>query len=303
MFSGGADSTNILESFLVNDIYLDEIATFQNYSVTGDHESFLNAEVTRVARPKIEILKEKYPWLKHRIIDLGPMEIDYFSSEEGKSWVYELNTILAPMCVGKESLGLKIKEWRDIIESGKKLCILYGSEKPRVLHKNGRYVFNFIDVIDNTCTVKSMAGLQPYTDELFYWTPDLPEICIKQAHMIKNYLSQPNIENANFITTEKTSLACTVKNGKTYWLTSHGVHTIVYPNWDITTFSVGKSPAIMLSLRDSWLFDLPDNHVVKKNWRIGCEKLLSTLPDYWKNDLSNWAKGVKGALSKDYYLE
>jgi hypothetical protein len=303
MFSGGADSTTVLESFLTNDIHIDEIASFQNYSVTGDHESFLSAEVTRVARPKIELLKEKYPWLKHRILDLGPMEIEYFSSAQGRNWLYEINSILCPSGVARESLGLKVKEWRDIIDSGKKFCILYGSDKPRVTHKNGRYVFNFVDSIDNTCTVKSMAGQQPYTDELFFWSPDLPEICIKQAHMVKTYLSQPNIETAAFITPEKTSVACTVKNGKTHWLTVHGVHRIVYPNWDITTFSVGKANDVMLTPRDEWLFNLSDTHTVKQSWEIGRKKLLQTLPDYWKNDLSNWAKGVKGCISKDYYLE
>jgi hypothetical protein len=303
MFSGGADSTTVLESFLTNGLHIDEIASFQNHSVTGDHNSFLSAEITRVARPKIELLKEKYPWLKHRILDLGPMEIEYFSSTKGRDWLYEINSILCPSGVARESLGLKVKEWRDIIDSGKKLCILYGSDKPRVSHKNGRYVFNFLDIFDNTCTVKSMAGQQPYTDELFFWSPDLPEICIKQAHMVKRYLSQPNIETAPFITLEKTSVACTVKNSKTYWLTTHGMHTIVYPNWDITTFSVGKANDIMLTPRDEWLFNLSDTHSVKQGWEIGKKKLLETLPDYWKNDLTNWAKGVKGCISKNYYLE
>lgn len=303
MLSGGADSNNILETFLKNDIHIDEIATYQNYSVTGDHDSYLSAEVNRVVIPKVKILKEKYPWLRHRILDLGPMEIDYFSSREGRDWIYEVNTVLAPSGVARESLALKVKEWRDIIESGKKFCMLYGSDKPRVFLRNGRYAFNFIDIIDNTCTVKSMAGEQPYTDELFYWTPDMPEICIKQAHLVKKFMSQTDVENSPFFTLEKTSVSSTVKNGKTYWLTVHGVHTIVYPNWDINTFSVGKATALMLTPRDTWLFELPETHAVRQGWEIGKKKLLDTLPTYWKNDPNNWAKGVKGCISKNYYLE
>jgi len=302
MFSGGADSTNIFDTFLSNNIYIDEVASFHNYSVTNNYNSFFGAEVNQVVRPKIKLLKEKYPWIRHRIIDVGELELEYFSTEFSKNWLYELNSILCPSGVARESLALKIKEWRDIIESGKKLCLIYGSDKPRVFHKNGQYVFTFADIIDNTCTVKSMSGLQPYTDELFYWTPDMPEICIKQAHIVKRYMSQPNIENAPFITTSPTGLAYSERNGKKYWLDIHGIHTLVYPTWDISTFSVGKAGEILVTPRDSWLFELSNEHVIKKHWTIGLEKLLKTLPDYWKNDLSNWTKGVKGCISRDYML-
>ena len=302
MFSGGADSTNVFDTFLSNNIYIDEVASFHNYSVTNNYNSFFGAEVNQVVRPKIKLLKEKYPWIRHRIIDVGELELEYFSTEFSKNWLYELNSILCPSGVARESLALKIKEWRDIIESGKKLCLIYGSDKPRVFHKNGQYVFTFADIIDNTCTVKSMSGLQPYTDELFYWTPDMPEICIKQAHIVKRYMSQPNIENALFITTSPTGLAYSERNGKKYWLDIHGIHTLVYPTWDISTFSVGKAGEILVTPRDSWLFELSNEHVIKKHWTIGLEKLLKTLPDYWKNDLSNWTKGVKGCISRDYFL-
>ena len=302
MYSGGADSTNVFDTFLSNNIYIDEVASFHNYSVTNNYNSFFGAEVNQVVRPKIKLLKEKYPWIRHRIIDVGELELEYFSTEFSKNWLYELNSILCPSGVARESLALKIKEWRDIIESGKKLCLIYGSDKPRVFHKNGQYVFTFADIIDNTCTVKSMSGLQPYTDELFYWTPDMPEICIKQAHIVKRYMSQPNIENALFITTSPTGLAYSERNEKKYWLDIHGIHTLVYPTWDISTFSVGKAGEILVTPRDSWLFELSNEHVIKKHWTIGLEKLLKTLPDYWKNDLSNWTKGVKGCISRDYFL-
>ena len=49
MYSGGADSTNVLNSFIKNDILIDEVASYVNFEATGTKENFLNAEVFRVS--------------------------------------------------------------------------------------------------------------------------------------------------------------------------------------------------------------------------------------------------------------
>ena len=162
MYSGGADSFNVLNSFLSNDIKIDEIASFTNYEATGDRENYLNAEIFRVSIPLVEELKNKFTWLKHRVLDLTQMTIDFFGQEQNKfNWIYELNFMFNPNAASRESLPLKIKEWADIINSGKKFCILWGHDKPRMSYQNGKFIFRFIDIIDNACTVKSIYGQQP----------------------------------------------------------------------------------------------------------------------------------------------
>jgi hypothetical protein len=304
MFSGGADSTTVLRSFLDNDIKLDEAVSYMSYDATGDKDHFFNAEIFRVSIPVAEQLKTQYPWLKHRIIDLTELIVDYYDKNQNKfDWIYEMNMCFSPNSTSKESLPLKIKEWADIIHSGKKFCVLWAHDKPRIMHENGKFLFKFIDIIDNAATVKSMSGQQPYTDELFYWTPDLPEILIKQGHLIKNYLSAPNVQNLPFVSQEKSDLAYREVNGVKYWLSNHGVHTLIYPGWDIRTFTNGKASSPIFTERDSWFFNLSTGHKIKQNWWTGLDKLWKLVPDYWKNNPKDIHDGLKACWSKNYYLE
>jgi len=304
MFSGGADSTTVLRAFVDNDIKLDETASYTSYDATGDKDHFFSAEIFRVSIPLAEQLKTQYPWLKHRVIDLTEFIVDYYSQAQSKfDWIYEMNMCLSPNNTSKESLPLKIKEWADIIHSGKKFCVLWGHDKPRIAHEDGRFLFKFIDFVDSAATVKSMSGQQPYTDELFYWTPDQPEMLIKQGHIIKNYLSTPNFQNLPFVTKENSGLAYREFNGTKYWLSNHGIHSLIYPRWDINTFTTGKASSPIFTERDSWFFELSSGHSVKQNWWTGLDQLWKLVPDYWKNDPNDIHKGLKACWSKNYYLE
>ena len=303
MYSGGADSATVLESFVDNDIKLDEVVSHINYNATGDKSSWMNTEVFNVAAERMEQVKQKYPYIKYRLLDLTELILDHFQENKTNfDWIYKSNMYLNPNCACKESLPLKIKEWADIIHSGKKLCMLWGHDKPRIHYDNGRFSMRFIDFIDSGPTVKSIAGQQPYTDELFYWTPDLPNLVIKQAHLIKNYLSTPEVNKLPFISTEKSDLAfITIKNKK-YWLSNHGMHKLIYPNWNIDTFAIGKNSSIIFTPRDSWFFNLEQSHQAKKTWQVGLEKFWQVIPDYWKNNTKDLSKSIKACWSKHYYL-
>lgn len=303
MFSAGADSTTVLESFVNNDIKIDEVASYINYDATGDKDNWLNGEVFKVGVPYVEKLRETRPDLKHRMIDLTELTVNRFTDTESKfSWIYSVNMLQNPNAASREDLPFKIKEWADIIHSGKKLCILWALDKPRIVQKDGKFCFTFLDFIDNGPTVKSIAGQQPYSDELFYWTPDKPEILIKQGHLIKNYL-QGDVTQLPFVSREKSDLAYREVNGVKYWLSNHGVHQLIYPQWDIGTYSVGKPWSAIFTPRDDWFFGIEKENPIRKNWLSGLNLLWKTLPNYWKSDPTDVSKGIKGSLSRDYFLE
>jgi hypothetical protein len=304
MFSGGADSTNVLKTFINNDIKIDEVVSYMAYESNRDKDAFFNAEIFRVSIPLAEQLKIEYPWLKHRVIDLTEFMAEHFKKKNNKfEWIYDMNSCFSPNNSCKESLPLKIKEWADIIHSGKKFCVLWAHDKPRIWHVDGRFLFRFIDVIDNAATVKSISGKQPYTDELFYWTPDLPEILIKQGHVIKQYLSQPNVEKLPFVSKIKSDLAFKQVNGVNYWLSNHGVHSLIYPGWNIKTFTNGKASSAIFTERDSWFFNLSKTLDIRKNFFDGLDVLWQMIPDYWKNNPADIKEGIKGCWSRDYFLE
>jgi len=302
-WSGGADSDTVLHSFLNNDIKIDEIVTYSNYQASGDKTDFMNSELFFRTIPKAKLLNDRYPWMKFRVLDTSNMTMDVFLDPKLKfDWIYNMNMIFSPNAIARDRIGYKVKEWADLITSGKKLCVLWGIDKPRLVHENNKFSLRFIDIFDNGPKVSSMTGENEYIDELFYWTPDLPKIAIKQAHMIKNYMNA-NLLTSPFISTKKSDLVFKVHNDTKYWLSNHGVHKIIYPGWDINTFDAGKPASIIYSPRDTWFFNSEDSNISKQIWSMGLDKLFKTVPDYWKNNPNDISAGLKACWSIDYYLE
>jgi hypothetical protein len=302
-YSGGADSQTVLESFVNNDIKLDEIVSHVNYTATGDPDNFLNSEAFRVSIPNGKVILEKCPWMIHRILDVTDLTIDYFKTNDAKwNWIYNLNMLMNPNNAAGIDLGLKVREWADLMHQGKKVCMLWGIDKPRMINVNGRWAFRFIDLVDSGPKVSNMAGLLPYYDELFYWTPDMPRLLVKQAHLIRRYMDQPGWQRLMFITEKSNGLVMKKSGDKKLWLSNDGVHQLIYPNWNINTFSAGKSASTIFSSRDQWFFQKEETLLARRNWRVGIEKYWSLLPAYWRNDPNNIAKGVRGCVSKLYWI-
>jgi hypothetical protein len=300
-YSGGADSDNVLQTFVDNDIKIDEIVSYVNYDANGNRDHFLNSEFFRAALPRIDQLKINCSWINHRVVDLTDLTLTTFLDPKNKfDWIYNQNVYMTANCVARANIAYKIKPWRDLIESGKKICLLWGADKPRILHIDGKFRFRFLDMLD--LTASSTSGQQSYTDELFYWTPDLPEIVIKQAHIIKNYLNT-YLTTSPFVTEEKSDLAFKMHQGKKLWLNNHGVHTLLYPKWNIATFSAGKTPSLVYSARDDWFWGLEQPNQSKHIWEMGINKIWNTISDYWKNDPQDISKGLVGCWGKDYFLE
>ena len=116
-------------------------------------------------------------------------------------------------------------------------------------------------------------------------------------------MSQTDFKNLPFVSKEKSDLAYREVNGEKFWLSNHGVHTLIYPTWNINTFSAGKAGSIVFTPRDAWFFDIEESDARKYHWRTGLEQLKKVVPDYWRNDAELFQRGLKGCWSKDYFLE
>lgn len=299
-FSGGADSTNILDSFVDNDIKLDEVASYVNYEATGDKFNFLNGEVFNVAVPRIAAAQVTQPGLKHRLIDLAKLTMEHFTAKETKfDWIYHMNGYLNPNNASKQDIKLKVPEWREMINAGKRVCFIHGIDKPRVSGMNGRYYYRFVDLVDTAVSANVQMLNRPWDfDELFYWTPEMPKIAIKQAHVVKKFLKHAT-PTSQYITTENVGLVSTVIDKKIYWLTLDGVNSLVYPNWYPVLYQA-KAPSLFFTPRDEWFFKLPDDDPAKYSWRIGLEHIWKITPDSLKKDPTKLEKGFKPFQSKIY---
>lgn len=303
MYSGGADSHNMLDAFVNNNIPFEEILTMHNVGAPAagidmrGHGN--NPEILRVSIPYAQKIVERLPHVKLRIVDQTPFVRESLQHSE------LLEIFYANVAANANSSGLNLQfklswdpELIKLRASGKRVCFLVGTDKPRVWEINGRWCFRFLDIFDCYANPAWDDGT-----EFFYWSPDLPQLLIKQSHIIKRYMQQITPQSP-FVTTKTTSLACRSIDNKTFWLEDHGVHKLLYPTWNTNTFTMGKDPDRVFGWRDIWIRQMnPETEVIAKNYREHFSTWAQSLPDYWKNDPTDISKGMKGCWSNPYYLD
>ena len=301
-YSGGADSDNILHTFIDNDIHLDEAVSWINYEGSKDKFDATNGEIFNVAAPKLAQLKETAPHLKHRVLDFCQLTIDWFTRHDSYDWMYHLNTIATAMNAAKQDLHTLVPEWMDMINRGVRIGFITGFDKPRIVQNDDlTYTFKFIDILDNGCTAhQQITNPGWFNPEAFYWSPDLPKLVVKQCHVIKNYLKFAT-KDSIWMTQEKSDLAFKFINNERWWLSMSGVSSLLYPKWQPIPYQV-KPVSSLFVFRDNWFRKLGDNEFALGVYRAGVGKRWQQVPDYWKNDPNDIVKGSKCSYSKEYNL-
>lgn len=301
-FSGGADSSNILNTFINNNIKLDEVASQVNYEATHDKTNFLNGEIYHVAKPKVETARLKQPWLKHTIIDLAKQTLDHFTAKETKfDWIYHMNGYLNPNNAAKQDIKLREPHWRDMINAGKRVGFIHGIDKPRVQEVKGRYYFTFTDMVDTAVSGNTQMLNRPWEfDEMFYWSPDALLIPVKQSHIIKRYM-QLATPTSPYITTDEKNIVGRKIGKQYYYLNVDGISQLIYPGWYPVPFQA-KAPSLFFTPRDEWFFKLPDTDPAKYSWRVGLEHIWRIMPDKWKTNPNDIYSGFKRFYSRPYDL-
>ena len=271
MYSGGADSHNILNVFVRNNIHLDEIAQYTNISVTGEKDNFWNAEVFNVAAPVTAAVIDKYKLAtKHRLIDLSE-QLTTLDKQmpDIDDWVYQKNSNLSINARVLTNIKHTCPEYLELMHKGKNVCFIWGAEKPPfantfnpdapdILYPAAQFrdsfdsCFNIVDQIENNTWIN---------DEMFYWSPSCPELVVKQVHIVRKFLDGVSAVHP-FLSTTPNIAGAKIIDGVRYYLTNNGVNQLVYPYWDPATFSVGKPSSQLIGERDIWLFK--DNNNIRK---------------------------------------
>lgn len=181
-FSGGLDSTHILETFYYNNIKLDKIITVgafsQDSSSTVDEN--MNIEAYTSAFPHIDKLglssiSEKIDYTQY-FNNISQLPISKYGSE----WIDNIGSWFSPHHFF----------WRDI-ESivvpnnmrDKKTALIFGKERPHLICENKKLGFRFKDV---ALTNYGASYGNEYCDRVyFYQDHRYPNILLKQLHILK----------------------------------------------------------------------------------------------------------------------
>jgi hypothetical protein len=312
VYSSGADSDNILTTFINNNIKLDEVLLLSSDAGTHDKNDGFNKEIYDVAIPRAQEAKIKQPNLKIRMLDIVPMTTEYFSTQRpGLDYVYTTNGYLSPGHIGKNKIRDQVPEWQRMISAGKRVVLLWGTDKPVVRGVNGSYYFACRDMGGNAVNAaEQMANVPGDFNEFFYWSPDAVPLLIKQGHVIKNYLKTADTNTpfikmqtagAPHLTWESGINALKFENKQLYTLTFDGIRSIIYPNWRDNLYTY-KSGVIVLSVRDEWLHSMSDTEEIKRLVKTGFHGVWNNLPLKWKANPNNPLNGIKSCYSKFYDL-
>lgn len=276
-YSGGADSDNILNTFVKNNIFIDEIASYKTDDVDRQ-DSSTNNEIRKTAVPKAQQLIETNPTYKntvHRVVDISKLMEQVMQLHDNKwDFFYKVNQYYSLNSLARTQIRETVPAYRELIESGKKVCFVWGVEKPGVSKKGNKYYIHFRDGQDHAVTAYAQMLNRAWEyDEFFYWAPDMPELPAKQGHVLKKYLDligDADVDGIHVLsgkpyedTVYGTHIAdpllvrprITVqRNGKYFSLSLRGMHRLLYPNWDADAVVCGKPHGHLFNPRDAYLF-------------------------------------------------
>lgn len=298
-FSGGSDSTTVLYSFVNNGIHIDEVVF--RYPKTGEKnvsddpfnykpENTLS-EARYAAYPVLDWLKTAAPTTKITTHDYSENMLDERNDE---SWVLHTKDYFQPGHAFKHA-KFGYKEHKHQADGGQSICVLYGVDKPKICIKDKKWYAYFLDITANH-SVTDGGEYSNVTTEYFYWTPDLPELLIKQCHILKNWFSLEQNKIFQYI--------CR-------WPNHSFVHKnafesiarpLLYPDYDPTTFQTSKPTNSFYNEMDHWFYTNFKHARQYSVWQAGLQYLINTIDKKYFNYELGKPVGFVGFLSPFYYL-
>jgi len=296
-YSGGIDSTNILTTFLKNNILLEEIYVFgafeieaRKYAELGWDRTpgYYTREVVQ-AMPMLKRLVEQ-KGTKITVYDWGK---DILDAVNDLDWVWRAGTRFDPTCMVRSRFHKIVRKHNEMVHRGKKVGFIYGIDKPRLMRDDDSVYFAFLDVIMTLGAMPTNDILGEYweNDEYFYWTPNFPEIAIKQSHVVLNWLRSQN----------KIDLIRHMTNAATFHDDSYynEVNRCIYDNWDYDTWQIKKPTNSIYSEMSQWLFD--GDYEAKSKWESSLWEVQRVCGAKWFNN-NTIAEGLKGHFSPLYKI-
>lgn len=282
-FSGGGDSNNILETFLRNNIFIDEVVTNKMH----DKNQFLSkntlcidswnepAEFDFQTLPRLKELSRISPKTKITVLDLSNEIFNFLSRNNDERWLSYTRDRLNVSQLMQYNY-IKDLSIRKNFDKGKKVGLILGIEKPRVYIKNGVLKFALIDKAVNTANIGEF--LKDYNNlgiEYFYTSPDSVHMMIKQCHTIKNWLK----DNPNRIPD------WTISGEDDFILKHRLIHEpmyryIIYDTWKATYWQANKSTSDWWSEIDYWFTEGHHGTREFNIWKSGLDYIERNASDY-----------------------
>lgn len=247
-YSGGYDSTNILETFHFNNIRLDKIITVG--ALKQDSSSYVDENHNG------ELYHNVFPYINELGLSSITQSIDYTEyfndvsklkiSQYSNEWIDHTGGWFSPHHWFWHDIEQYIvpPQYRD-----KKVALIFGKDKPYIAVENRKFGFRFKDIAINGYGANSLYS---NCDRInFYWDPRSPQILIKQLHvLLRSYIV------SKFQHGYETNMGHDIIGGKS-------TNDIVYSLRKPILFKSPKSKTKILSLRDQYLLNKKNSDVYR----------------------------------------
>ena len=168
-FSGGTDSVTLYNSFVRQNIFIDELII--SYSPYTEAHPVTTADW----------LIKNHPDKRTRITVLNRNDPQYYTKFDNESWVLENTGNLGYFNLSAP--GSYFYQHCSDTWGNTNWCMIIGYEKPHILRENNQWLAVHLDKV-----VKPSFGYSNL--EYFFLTPDFPQLHLKQTHMLLRYIKQ-----------------------------------------------------------------------------------------------------------------
>lgn len=195
--SGGADSNNVIRTFLNNNIRVDEVIAMapvsglKNWNWNDKDTSPYNtmSETKYAQFPLLDEISNKDANIKITILD----NFDDMVGVQTDEWIYDTKIeYVSPVTKNHGKLD-KLKHLNDLAENGKRIAAVWGIDKPVIGIDHSGNIYTIIADIGTTSRVQEPFALTyPNVDRVFfYWSHEMPELMVKQAHVVAREMLRP----------------------------------------------------------------------------------------------------------------
>lgn len=295
-YSGGADSHNILMSFIRQGLFVDEIVVntmekgtrkFTDVDITNKENKNAAAEYQLQTFPRLKEVENLIPNTKITVVDLSDHLFDFLNTVGDGSWVLDKREQVNIAGATRFNY-LHFDNIRKQFDKDKKIALILGVEKPRTYIKAGVFYMCFQDRAANIVTVAE--HMRDYTNssvEFFYWSPEATKLICKQVHVIKKWLEA-------FPEKQKLWEWEGLFSPTTFRMYHERIlRTLIYTTWNDDWYQADKAVKDWYSEFDAWFYEGFSDTKAFHVWKDGLSYLEQNLKPYVKIDKNGQADGLE----------
>jgi hypothetical protein len=254
-FSGGADSWNVLRSFVDNGIHLDEVCvkwckdTIKStiYTPNEKETSAINylSEWDYAINPALEWLKQNHPTVNIEIVD-------WFADKKLNRLEDTFQLVNHWHDVEVHSLAVWSPSENKMIDKGKTVGSIYGIDKPITYFDDGNAYMAFTD---GGTGMGTPNPINIYGTEYFYWSPAFPILSFEMAYQtILAFQADKQFAKSAFIKDNRFNTEFMVS---AWQIQQKKLRHILYDNWT-DRFQAFKPMTPDRSDKHWWIFKHPE---------------------------------------------